>query len=136
MGEENVDLNKIELSAKAAIALDIIKLSCKSNEKVLLFTHSLSVLDYFEEILRDNSISFDRLDGSTTQKNISKITKKFDFNRSGSTSVLLISTKSASFALNLTSATRVIIMGMSFNPQDAEQAIGRVIIDMFRVKLL
>ncbi|KAJ1566517.1 hypothetical protein HK096_001227, partial [Nowakowskiella sp. JEL0078] len=121
----NVKITDYELSNKIPIALDIVKLAHKMGENTLIFTRSLSTLDFLEDALLKMKIPYFRLDGKTSSNSGKKMDVGIEDFQKKKTSVMIISIKAASVALNLTSASRIIILDVSFNPQDDEQAIGR-----------
>ncbi|CAK3936999.1 Transcriptional regulator ATRX [Lecanosticta acicola] len=110
------------LSAKTNLLLDIIQLSKACDDKVLVFSHYIPVLDYVCDLLRASGISFGRIDGSIATAKREPILKDF---QAGKTDVMVISTKAGGVGLNIQRANRVIILDAHFNPTYEEQAIGR-----------
>ncbi|KAI9719105.1 MAG: hypothetical protein M1812_003735 [Candelaria pacifica] len=109
-------------SYKVQVLNQIIKAASEIGEKVLVFSHSLSTLDFLEQLLRSGGRKYSRLDGKTKMANRQQATK--DFN-TGNTEVYLVSTRAGGLGLNLPGANRVVIFDFSFNPIWEEQAIGR-----------
>ena len=113
----------VELSRKMQLAREILELSIKAKDKVLIFSQSLPTLGYMEELLEEMDVSYERIDG---KKNVAKrdsVLQHFNDDKFH-TQVLLISTRAGGVGLNIQSANRVIIMDYSFNPTWEEQAIG------------
>lgn len=109
-------------SNKMTLLLAILKECKRIGDKVLLFTHNISSLDYLEKLIRSQSFSLCRLDGS-----IPFTTRAQDITcfNTGSHDVYLISTKAGGMGLNLQVANRVIILDTDFSPMWEEQAVGR-----------
>jgi SNF2 family DNA or RNA helicase len=91
--------------------------------KTIIFSQFTSMLDLVEPTLRDHQISHGRYDGKMRKDQRDAVLNDF---RTTSMSVLLVSLKSGSVGLNLTSASRVILLDMWWNPAIEEQAIDRV----------
>lgn len=91
-------------------------------DSVLVFSQSITTLDYLENILRMQKRTVQRLDGSTPMNSRQAMVK--DFNKNGA-EVFLISTTAGGLGLNITGANRVIIFDFKFNPQQEQQAVGR-----------
>ncbi|CAI5463945.1 unnamed protein product [Closterium sp. Yama58-4] len=105
-------------------ALDrLLKQWCGSGDKVLLFSHSVKMLDVLQRFLEARGISFSRLDGSTSTATRQALVHSF--NSSPSIQVFLISTKAGGIGLNLVSANRVIIFDPTWNPAHDLQAQDR-----------
>ncbi|CAI5508303.1 unnamed protein product [Closterium sp. Naga37s-1] len=105
-------------------ALDrLLKQWCGKGDKVLLFSHSVKMLDVLQRFLEARGISFSRLDGSTSTATRQALVH--GFNSSPSIKVFLISTKAGGIGLNLVSANRVIIFDPTWNPAHDLQAQDR-----------
>ncbi|KAK5711856.1 hypothetical protein LTR15_012200 [Elasticomyces elasticus] len=110
------------LSAKMPLFLSILNLSFGCRDKVLVFSGSIPTLNYVDNLLKDRTIDFGRIDGNTPVPKRMDIIESFhndDFD------VLLVSTRAGGVGLNIQGANRVIILDFSFNPSWEEQAIGR-----------
>lgn len=112
----------IENSYKTQMVEKIIELSIKAGDKLLLFSHRLQSLDYFNKMLRANKTRFSRIDGGMNQQRRALTLQEFE---RGEYDVLLISTTAGGLGLNIQTANRVIIFDFGFNPTWEEQAIGR-----------
>lgn len=110
------------LSAKMDILMNILELSKRCGDKVLVFSSSIPTLDTMEELLRASGARFGRIDGAVPTPKRPQLLTAF---AEGLTDVLIISTKAGGVGLNIQAANRVVIMDFGFNPAHEEQAIGR-----------
>lgn len=110
------------LSAKTRLLRQILELSKKCNDKVLVFSSTIPTLDYLSEVFRTNKIRFNRIDGSVPN---AKRTERLEEFQSGNLDVMLLSTRASGQGLNIQAANRVVIFDFGFNPAWEEQAIGR-----------
>ncbi|KAK9689866.1 hypothetical protein RND81_09G087100 [Saponaria officinalis] len=92
-------------------------------DKVLLFSHSVRMLDILEKFMTRKGYFYTRLDGSTPTGSRQSLVN--DFNSSPSMQVFLISTRAGGLGLNLVSANRVVIFDPSWNPSHDLQAQDR-----------
>uniref|UniRef100_A0A803MZ19 Helicase C-terminal domain-containing protein n=1 Tax=Chenopodium quinoa TaxID=63459 RepID=A0A803MZ19_CHEQI len=92
-------------------------------DKVLLFSHSVRMLDILEKFLTRKGYCFLRLDGSTPTGLRQSLVN--DFNSSPSKQVFLVSTRAGGLGLNLVSANRVVIFDPNWNPSHDLQAQDR-----------
>lgn len=92
-------------------------------DKVLLFSHSVRMLDILEKFLIRRGYCFSRLDGSTPTGSRQALVN--DFNSSPSKQVFLVSTRAGGLGLNLVSANRVVIFDPNWNPSHDLQAQDR-----------
>ncbi|DBA73362.1 TPA: hypothetical protein ACH3X1_011407 [Trebouxia sp. C0004] len=95
----------------------------ESANKVLVFSHSVRMLDIIERLVIMTGYVYLRLDGSTKQQD--RQTHVDQFNNSPSVFLFLISTTAGGLGLNLTSANRVVIVDPSWNPAHDLQAQDR-----------
>ena len=116
-------LDSISLSFKMLVLKQILDLAEKAGDKALVFSHSLSTLDYVGNVLSTAKRSFMRIDGTTKTTERQAMTRTF--NQTNKAGVCLIATKAGGLGLNMYGANRVIILDLSFNPMHEEQAIGR-----------
>ncbi|KAL0045771.1 hypothetical protein WJX82_003975 [Trebouxia sp. C0006] len=91
--------------------------------QVLVFSHSVRMLDIIEHLVIMTGYVYMRLDGSTKQQD--RQTQVDQFNNSASVFLFLISTTAGGLGLNLTSANRVVIVDPSWNPAHDLQAQDR-----------
>eukprot|EP00039_Didymoeca_costata_P001301 m.51396 g.51396 ORF g.51396 m.51396 type:complete len:1317 (+) comp10732_c0_seq4:299-4249(+) len=119
--------------AKVIIALKILSATLMQGEKILIFTQSLETLDLLEMILQSKSefrfkqgVNYFRLDGSTPSTQRQFLIDRFNSKNNKDCHVFLLSTKAGGLGINLTAATRVILMDTSWNPCHDGQAVCRV----------
>ncbi|KAK3837452.1 MAG: SNF2 family N-terminal domain-containing protein [Linnemannia gamsii] len=92
--------------------------------KSVVFSQWTSMLDLIEDGLRENKITFTRLDG--TMQRHDRTAAMIKFKEKANCSVILISLKAGGVGLNLTSAQRVYLMDPHWNPSVESQAIDRI----------
>ncbi|KAL1306263.1 hypothetical protein AAFC00_004352 [Neodothiora populina] len=92
--------------------------------KTIVFSQFTSMLDIIEPHLKKASIKYVRYDGS--MKNDAREAALESLRNHKATRVLLCSLKCGSLGLNLTAASRVVIVEPFWNPFVEEQAIDRV----------
>ncbi len=109
-------------STKISKAAELILSSIAQGRKVLVFSQWTSALDLMELKLKQDSIRFDRIDGSTSNRS----TIVDEFQNTDSSDVLLLSLKAGGVGLNLTSASDVIFLDTWWNPAAESQAMDRV----------
>ncbi|XXH04977.1 actin-like protein arp8 [Hypoxylon texense] len=116
------DLNAAALSGKILLLMSLLEECRRIGDPVVLFSQSMQVLDYLEQILRQKKFSLLRLDGKTNMDIRQNMVK--EFNKS-MINIFLISTKAGGQGFNIVGANRVVIFDSRFNPQDEQQAVGR-----------
>ena len=92
--------------------------------KFIVFSQFTSMLDLLEPFLKRARLDFVRYDGS--MRNDAREASLDSLRHKSSTRVLLCSLKCGSLGLNLTAASRVVILEPFWNPFVEEQAIDRV----------
>ncbi|OJD36590.1 snf2 family helicase atpase [Diplodia corticola] len=110
-------------STKILRLLDILDKETPDH-KVIVFSQFTSMLDLIEPFLRSAGHRFTRYDGSMRNDLREASLNKLRNDRA--TRVLLCSLKCGSLGLNLTAASRVVILEPFWNPFVEEQAIDRV----------
>ncbi|KAM3135764.1 hypothetical protein pb186bvf_012161 [Paramecium bursaria] len=110
-----------EQSSKIKEVINYVKNVESLNEKVVIYSQWLSVLNLIEGQLRIYSISFCRLDGSMTKEKRQESIKDLRLK-----TVILVSLKAGAFGINLTEANHVIIVDPWWNPAVEEQAVERI----------
>jgi SNF2 family DNA or RNA helicase len=130
----------LSMSYKVFVTLSLLAVSVSVNDKMLVFSQSLYVLDLLEtfiniphwyQLLNPNyemeqsrwTRGFDylRIDGSISDRQ-----KLIDrFNEDEDVKLMLISTKAGNMGINLQAANRVVIFDCSWNPTYDLQAIFR-----------
>lgn len=122
--EKLKDKRSPELSNKMKILTKIIELCEAVGDKVLVFSHRISTLNYLADQLLERKIPFLRIDGQNSKPEMRpEVCKRF--NEAQTFQVVLISTKAGGQGLNLYSANRVVILDEEHNPMHEQQAIGR-----------
>ncbi|KAL6890755.1 SNF2 family N-terminal domain-containing protein [Trichoderma evansii] len=117
------DKHSILSSAKIRELIRLLRAEAHEH-KFIVFSQFTSMLDLVEPFLRKEQLRFTRYDGSMKNDEREKSLRKL--REDNKTRVLLCSLKCGSLGLNLTAATRVIIIEPFWNPFVEEQAIDRV----------
>ncbi|KIW16227.1 hypothetical protein PV08_06278 [Exophiala spinifera] len=110
-------------SAKIRHLLGILKADSHKH-KYIVFSFFTSMLDLIEPFLRHQRIRYVRYDGK--MRNDAREASLHSLRTDPSTRVLLCSLRAGSLGLNLTAASRVVILEPFWNPFVEEQAIDRV----------
>jgi SNF2 family DNA or RNA helicase len=110
-------------STKIIYLLDILEKETPSH-KVIVFSQFTTMLDLIEPFLKKSGYKFTRYDGS--MRNDFREASLERLRNDKRTRVLLCSLKCGSLGLNLTAASRVVILEPFWNPFVEEQAIDRV----------
>lgn len=92
--------------------------------KCVVFSEFTSHLDLIEKALSDNNHTFVRIDGTMSLPNRRHVLDAL--NNDPNTRILLASIKAAGQGLNLTAASRAIIMEPMWNPAAETQAVDRI----------
>ena len=109
------------ISGKHEQFLELLEEVIEGGEKVLVFSQFTSMLDIFETDLKARGVKYERLDGST--KNRQDVVDRF--NEKDEIKVFLISLKAGGVGLNLTSASSVFLYDPWWNPMAEKQAVDR-----------
>lgn len=118
--DENIKENT-EFSGKIELLREIIVDAVDSGKKLLIFSQFVQMLKILKQMLIKENISFEYMDGSTTNRQ-----KVIDnFNNNNNIRSFLISLKTGGYGLNLTAADTVIIVDPWWNPMGENQAIDR-----------
>ena len=122
---EHLSLNKSTLITSAKIQ-HLIKIlhAESSSHKFIVFSQFTSMLDLIEPFLTRDRLRFTRYDGS--MRNDAREASLERLRNDPKTRILLCSLKCGSLGLNLTAASRVVILEPFWNPFVEEQAIDRV----------
>ena len=96
----------------------------KKNDKVVLFSYSVRLLNVMNEFVKRMGYVHVRLDGGTAVKERQKIVD--DFNKRGSCFLFLMSSEAGGVGLNIASANKVIIFDPAWNPAKDLQSQDRV----------
>jgi len=111
------------ISAKISHLLRLLHAESASH-KFIVFSQFTSMLDLIEPFLARDSLSFTRYDGS--MRNDHREASLERLRNDPKIRILLCSLKCGSLGLNLTAASRVVILEPFWNPFVEEQAIDRV----------
>ncbi|EON68641.1 hypothetical protein W97_07899 [Coniosporium apollinis CBS 100218] len=117
------DPSKLIASTKIRHLIEILTKETPDH-KVIVFSQFTSMLDLIEPFLRAASFTYTRYDGS--MRNDAREASLTKLRTDPRTRVLLCSLKCGSLGLNLTAASRVVILEPFWNPFVEEQAIDRV----------
>ncbi|KAK9078755.1 hypothetical protein SSX86_002813 [Deinandra increscens subsp. villosa] len=121
--ESFLGLSDVEHCGKMRALENLMSSWILHDDKILLFSYSVRMLDILEKFLIRKGYSFSRLDGSTPTGMRQSLVD--DFNSSPSKQVFLISTRAGGLGLNLVSANRVVIFDPNWNPAHDLQAQDR-----------
>ena len=110
-------------SAKLAVFGDLLDELLSNRHKALIFSQFVGHLKIIREYVIKKGISYQYLDGSTTQKERKKRVNAF---QAGDGDLFLISLRAGGLGLNLTAADYVIHMDPWWNPAVEDQASDRV----------
>ncbi|KAJ3349784.1 hypothetical protein GGF32_005289 [Allomyces javanicus] len=92
--------------------------------KTIVFSQFISTLNLMESALKDVGIGYERFDGSMSVARKERALTRFKSD--ANVSVLLMSLMCGSLGLNLTVASRIILLDLWWNPQIESQAFDRV----------
>ncbi|PMD49328.1 uncharacterized protein K444DRAFT_622885 [Hyaloscypha bicolor E] len=93
--------------------------------KSIIFSCWTNTLNLIERYLREENISFYRIDGESPLNRRQQILD--EFSNSSAIPVLIMTTGTGAFGLNLTTANRVFIIEPQWNPSVENQAVARAI---------
>lgn len=117
------DMFSFTVSSKLYTLVSLLKEFKKTNEKCLVFSHSVITLEFVGDVLSNLGIQYLKMDGQTSSNKRHELIQRF--NQTMHEDVFLISTKAGGMGVNLVAASRVVILDFQWNPADEEQAIGR-----------
>ncbi|KAG2023997.1 DNA repair protein RAD5 [Coprinopsis cinerea AmutBmut pab1-1] len=111
------------LSSKFQVVLGLLRRHYCKNEKTLIFSSFVTVLDVLSECLDAHGIGQVRYDGSMSTKARQEVLDSIV--QDDESMVMLVSIKSGGTGLNITSCNNVVILDPWWNPYVEEQAISR-----------
>jgi SNF2 family DNA or RNA helicase len=122
--DEDDPYSQLLPSTKISSLLGIIQKEMKEKNKIIVFSQFTSMLDLIEPFLRQNEIAFTRYDGSMKnddrEASLRRLRGEGEFTprkgRENWCGVLLCSLKCGALGLNLTCASRVVILEPFWNP--------------------
>jgi hypothetical protein len=112
-----------ELSGKLKVLDKLLDTFNKDGSRVLLFSYSTQTLDLIQNYIRSRGHQHLRMDGKTANSLRQELVDTF--NNDPNIFIFLLSTKAMGTGLNLTSANKVIIFDVEWNPSNDEQAQDR-----------
>lgn len=115
---KNSQISSSKLKAFAAILSELLE----NKHKVLVFSQFVGHLKIIRELLEEQQVEYQYLDGSTPSKKRQQAVNNF---QKGEGDVFLISLKAGGSGLNLTAADYVIHMDPWWNPAVEDQASDR-----------
>ncbi|KAL7747064.1 DNA repair protein rhp26 [Sorochytrium milnesiophthora] len=110
-------------SGKMLVVKALLDMWHKERHKVLLFMQTRQMMDIMEGMMRQQSFSYRRMDGTTPVKRRAAMVD--EFNSKPSLFVFLLTTKVGGLGINLTGANRVLIFDPDWNPSTDMQARER-----------
>ena len=108
-------------SKKFDIITEKIKQISEQDERVVVFSHFLGMLDLLEIFLQKQELDYIRIDGSTKNRQV-----LIDIFNKKQYPVALCSTLAAGYGINLTAANHIIHTDRWWNPAIEDQATDRV----------
>ncbi|KAK0116904.1 hypothetical protein ONS96_012750 [Cadophora gregata f. sp. sojae] len=131
-------LSNPEFCGKWAILKKLLKYWHENGDKVLIFSHSVRLLELLQYLFNNTSYTVSLLSGKTKNEDRQKLVDIF--NADPNQFVFLISTKAGGVGLNITSANKVVIFDPNWNPsydlqaQDRAYRIGQLRnVEVFRL---
>lgn len=109
--------------AKVKGVLEFAKVLLDNDQKFLLFTHHISVLDEYEKEMKKMKIPYMRIDGKTSDTKRDQNVKKFQNDESCMAALLSIT--AAYQGLTLTAASQVVFAEFYWTPGIMQQAEDR-----------
>ena len=112
------------LTTSYSYRLLLLQVKKTTTDRWVLVSNFTQTLDLFGELLEQNNMSFQRLDGSI---NANKRQVMVDsFNNDPSQYAFLLSSKAGGCGLNLIGANRLVLFDPDWNPANDQQALARV----------
>ncbi|GAA5965708.1 hypothetical protein JCM3765_003226 [Sporobolomyces pararoseus] len=113
-----------QLCGKWNVLKELLKHWYKNEDKVLIFSMSLKVLELLEELMQDTHYNYLVLDGKSPAEDRMQLVDQFN-DPDGDKFVFLISTRAGGVGLNLKAANKVVIFDPNWNPSHDLQAMDR-----------
>lgn len=118
-----IDENLIKNCGKMLILDQLLTALIARKHRTLIFSQMTGTMDILEDYLNYRSISFCRIDGSTSQ--VDRESEIAEFRKNSKIPVFLLSTRAAGLGINLVAADTVIFYDSDWNPQMDLQAQDR-----------
>ncbi|CAK8689451.1 unnamed protein product [Clavelina lepadiformis] len=132
----------LEISGKMVILMQLVHSAVAVDDRILVFSQSLSTLSLIEEFLAQMFVprtsdeeqprkwakneSYFRLDGNTHTADREKMINQFNSPQNKNIHLFLLSTRAGCLGINLIGANRVVVFDASWNPCHDAQAVCRV----------
>ena len=113
----------IEFCGKWKVLRKLLKFWYENGDKVLVFSHSVRLLEMLRILFQNTDYNVSFLDGSMPYEDRAKEVN--NFNTDPTQFVFLLSTKAGGVGLNITSANKVVVMDPNWNPSYDLQAQDR-----------
>ncbi|KAI0514519.1 P-loop containing nucleoside triphosphate hydrolase protein [Xylaria bambusicola] len=133
-----LNLANPEYCGKWKVLKKLLEFWHKNGDKVLVFSHSVRLLNILQQLFNKTLYNVSYLDGSLSYEDRQGVVD--NFNCDPNQFIFLISTKAGGVGLNITSANKVVIMDPHWNPsydlqaQDRAYRIGQVRdVDVYRL---
>ncbi|KAJ8128643.1 hypothetical protein O1611_g4992 [Lasiodiplodia mahajangana] len=133
-----LNLANPEYCGKWKVLKKLLEYWHKNGDKVLVFSHSVRLLNILQQLFNKTLYNVSYLDGSLSYEERQAAVD--DFNCDPNQFIFLISTKAGGVGLNITSANKVVIMDPHWNPsydlqaQDRAYRIGQTRdVDVYRL---
>ncbi|KAI1435190.1 P-loop containing nucleoside triphosphate hydrolase protein [Xylaria sp. CBS 124048] len=133
-----LNLANPEYCGKWKVLKKLLEFWHKNGDKVLVFSHSVRLLNILQQLFNKTLYNVSYLDGTLSYEDRQAVVD--DFNCDPNQFIFLISTKAGGVGLNITSANKVVIMDPHWNPsydlqaQDRAYRIGQVRdVDVYRL---
>ncbi|KAI1177162.1 P-loop containing nucleoside triphosphate hydrolase protein [Nemania sp. FL0916] len=133
-----LNLANPEYCGKWKVLKKLLEFWNKNGDKVLIFSHSVRLLNILQQLFSNTLYNISYLDGSLSYEERQAAVD--DFNCDPNQFIFLISTKAGGVGLNITSANKVVIMDPHWNPsydlqaQDRAYRIGQTRdVDVYRL---
>ena len=118
-----IDESLVKNSGKMVILDQLLPALIARQHRILIFSQMTGTMDILEDYLNFRSISFCRIDGSTSQPD--REIEIAEFRKNIEIPVFLLSTRAAGLGINLVAADTVIFYDSDWNPQMDLQAQDR-----------
>lgn len=111
-------------SGKMILLDALLKRLLPDDNRILIFSQSVAMLDILEEYLHFGDIKYLRLDGSVPSEQRKSSIEAFN-HPSSNYKIFLLSTRAGGLGINLETANIVILFDSDWNPQNDLQAMAR-----------
>ncbi|SCV73308.1 BQ2448_7234 [Microbotryum intermedium] len=95
-------------------------------EKIVVVSNFVQTLNIIERHCRQKKYPFSRLDGNTPQAERIALVEAFNRGKNVTSFVFLLSSKAGGTGLNITGASRLVLIDSDWNPSTDQQAMARI----------